>query len=72
MYQKMNIKKFQWVAHIDERTRKTHKKRNGKVFSVDRALKGLDPAPTMIRDTSGKWIPSENINCRCTIRPYFT
>lgn len=72
MYQKMGIKKFQWLAHIDERTRKTHKKRNGKVFSVDKALKGLDPAPTMVRDSSGKWLPAENINCRCGIRLYFT
>jgi len=71
MYKQMNIKKFEWLAHIDERTRAAHRKRHGKVYSVDKALKGLAPAPTIVRDKSGKWIPSENINCRCTVRPFF-
>jgi SPP1 gp7 family putative phage head morphogenesis protein len=71
MFKEMGVKEYQWVAHIDERTRDNHRKRHTNVYNVDRAIKGLDPAPGMVHDKSGKWIPSENINCRCRIRPRF-
>jgi len=71
MFKQMGIKKYVWIATLDDRTRETHRKRHGKVYSVDRALKGLDPAPTMVRDKDGRWMPGENVNCRCTIRPYY-
>ncbi len=72
LFKQMDIDKFIWITTIDDRTRESHRRRHGVVYNVDRALRGLDPAPTMVRDSSGKWIPEENINCRCTIRPYYS
>lgn len=61
------VEKYEWIAALDERTRPTHRERNGKIFSVERGLQGLDPVPTMVF-SGGKWDASESINCRCRIK----
>ena len=63
------IDEYEWKASLDDRTRKRHRKLNGQKFKVSDASKGKAPIPTFIRDSNGKLIPSENINCRCRTIP---
>lgn len=54
----LGIKKGEWVAVLDSRTRSSHAKANGKIFEIDEGLT-VDGEKTQ---------PSIPINCRCTLK----
>jgi SPP1 gp7 family putative phage head morphogenesis protein len=65
-YQDYGVRKKEWLAAYDERTRDSHLIANGQVVGINENFKvgaGSGPAPGQIG------LPEEDINCRCTLLP---
>lgn len=64
--QKAGFESFIWQTREDEKVRSEHAKRNERVYSIEKALKGNMPFP----GGSSNFNKFPNYNCRCLIIPY--
>lgn len=60
-YQKLGIQQAKWVTAQDERVRKCHAARNGKVFDLSKGLYSSCDGKTLL--------PGADYNCRCIAQP---
>lgn len=60
-YQKLGVTQAVWVTSKDERVRKSHMDRNGKVFDLDKGLYSSVDKLTLL--------PGVDYQCRCISRP---
>lgn len=60
-YQKLGIQQAKWVTAQDERVRKCHAARNGKVFDLSKGLHSSCDGKTLQ--------PGQDYNCRCIAQP---
>jgi SPP1 gp7 family putative phage head morphogenesis protein len=63
------VKKKQWIAKLDGRTRDTHAKAHGQIVGIDEYFKVGDALLMFPGDICDS--PKEVINCRCTIKAVF-
>jgi len=60
-WQNMGFKKFEWLTRNDPRVRDSHRKKNHRAFSIEKALKDTKNPDAY---------PGKAYNCRCTAIPY--
>jgi SPP1 gp7 family putative phage head morphogenesis protein len=65
-YKDEGVKKKEWLATQDDRTREDHSDADGQVVGVDEDFHVGDDSMMM---PGGGDDPGENINCRCTVLP---
>jgi SPP1 gp7 family putative phage head morphogenesis protein len=63
------VKKKQWIATLDGRTRDTHAQAHGQIVGIDEYFKVGDALLMFPGDICDR--PEEVINCRCTIMAVF-
>jgi SPP1 gp7 family putative phage head morphogenesis protein len=59
-FQKVGIEQGEWVTTEDDKVRKCHKARNGKIFDLSKGC---------YSSCDGKWLyPGTDYNCRCIMK----